>query len=83
MRLLAAAYEPEGLFNADGESPMAKDIVLFTGEPTKTMLSMPRIHELRQQGAPWLEIHRQTGHSASCASDYYGRWCRAMGYAPA
>jgi len=85
MRLLSVVYEQGCLFNADVELPMAKDVVLFTGEPTALQLAMPQIHEWRQQNpsVPWLEIHRRTGHSASCAGVYYARWCKAKGYTPA
>ena len=84
MRLLSAVFEQDGLFNAAGESPMAEDIVLFTGAPTKTQLLMPQIHEWRQEKppVPWLEIHRRTKLSAHCAGVYYKRWCAAMGYTP-
>ena len=84
MRLLSVVYERTGLFNADAESPMAEDIVLYTSEFSSLQLDMPNIHGLRQQKprVSWKEIYKSLGHSPSWARGCYRRWCKAMGYTP-
>lgn len=77
-RLLAVVYEEESLLAPDGQSAAEEDIVLYTGRPTKMESLMPQIHEWVEEGVSWLEIHKRTGLSASCASVYYKRWRQAL-----
>lgn len=76
-RLLSVVYEDDALLTSDGHSSV-EDVILDVGGPTKMELLMPQIHEWREEGVPWLEIHRRTGLSASCAGVYYHRWRKAL-----
>ena len=76
-RLLDVVYNDK-LFTTDEQSTAIEDIVLYTGEPTKMESLMPQIHEWVLEGVSWLEIHKRTGLSASCAGVYYKRWRKAL-----